>query len=114
MQKPTAERILTLAFIVIASVLCLHAPPLAAPLDVGDCQTNLFQQGYLNGVNDDCPPDFSNTREDFTLALQGAGYPCNQVLGSNAGFHFDQGEKRFYQDRKQLGLAHLIHGSAGN
>jgi hypothetical protein len=80
------------SMVALASILFLPVSARAAKLDAADCRENLYRQGYLNQVNDNCPPEFTDIREDFTLALQAEGYPCNQMLGPEASSQFDRGE----------------------
>jgi hypothetical protein len=80
--------------------------PAAAKMDVVECQENMFRQGYINSVNDDCPPDFTNARQDLTEALQGDGYECLNVLGlQQHEAQFNRGEARFEVDVKKLGIS---------
>jgi hypothetical protein len=80
--------------------------PAAAKMDVVKCQENMFRQGYINRVNDDCPPDFTNARQDFTEALQGEGYECLNVLGlQQHEAQFNRGDARFEADVKRLGIS---------
>jgi hypothetical protein len=92
--------------LIAGSILCIERAHAAKRMDVVDCRENMYRQGYINRVNDDCPPDFTDAREDFTLALQGDGHECVEVLGlQQHEAQFDRGEARFEADVKKMGIA---------